>query len=89
MTTTTTTTKNKQTLNKVEVYCLICDFMGITCEKQETLNKLAHLKSEIRKGFDSPLTCPINIFGTNLFIFSYEIYADMYRTLIQPKITLC
>lgn len=64
--------------SKNEIYSAICDLMKIGCQP-ETIEKLDLLKQEINKGFYSPSTCSLNIFGVNLFIFDYEIYEKLYN----------
>ena len=83
---TTTTTADIENPNPVDVYCLICNFMAIFCDKPETALKLEELEKRIRQGYDSPQTNSINIFGTNLFIFKYKDYVEMYLKLIKGEI---
>ncbi len=85
---TTQTTLNKTqtnttldiTLNKILIYSFIVDFMKQGCSHQ-TCQKLDLLKREIEKGYNSPSTASLNIFNKNLFIFDYEDYVEMYKSV--------
>ena len=67
-------------LDKVKIYSFIVDFMKQGCG-HSTCQNLDLLKREIEKGFNSPSTASMNIFGINLFIFDYEDYFKMYKSV--------
>ena len=80
---------NKMTENKspskVEVYLAIVEYMKKDC-LPETIKKLDNLKEEIFKGYNSPSTASISIFGVNLFIYKYDVYLDLYNFIMDVKI---
>jgi hypothetical protein len=66
--------------SKVDIYSAIVDFMKIGCN-HSTCQKLDTLKNKIKQGYNSPSTESLNIFGENLFVFSFETYEYIYNTL--------
>lgn len=64
-------------LDKVKIYSFVIDTMKQNCN-HSTCQKLDQLKRAVEKGFNSPITESINIFGVNLFVFDYKEYVKMY-----------